>query len=250
MNFDFETTFEQKTVQYVCDKHGKVECVVFVNFGNCEPYCPICADEQEQRENKLKQREAMRQRLEGCGVPERFMYKKYSDFETGNDPKKSHVCNTLKNYADNFAKHLADGDSLVVIGGLGTGKTHLVSCLVKQLVYGGYGVEMDTLANIIRKIRATWSDKHSHEETLFKRYATMDLLVIDEVGVGKGSDDERNIVYEIIGRRYNSMKPTIVISNCNTADMADYIGERCVDRLLEKGKILALDWKSYRRGQS
>lgn len=248
-DFDFESTFKQETVSYTCEKHGEVECTVFVSFGNSEPYCPVCADQQEQRENERKQREAMRQRLESCGVPERFMYKKYSDFETGNDPKKKHAYETVKNYADNFNKHLVEGDSLVVVGGLGTGKTHLISCLVKQLVYTGYGVEMDTLANIIRKIRATWNDKYTHEETLFKHYAQMDLLVIDEVGIGKGSDDERNIAYETIGRRYNAMKPTIVISNCNTADMADYIGERCVDRLLEKGKILALDWKSYRRGQ-
>lgn len=250
MNFDFESTFEQKTVKYVCDKHGEVECTVFVNLGNSEPYCPICADEQEQRDIKQARREAMRQRFASCGVPERFMDKKYSDFNAGNDPKKTHVCEAVKAYAESFDKRLSEGDSLIVIGGLGTGKTHLISCLVKQLVYGGYAVEMDTLANIIRKIRATWSDKHSREETLFKRYEAMDLLVIDEVGIGKGSEDERNIAYEVIGRRYNAVKPTLVISNCNTADMADYIGERCVDRLLEKGKVLALDWASYRRGQA
>lgn len=246
--FDLEKMLEQKTVEHVCEKHGKVEVTVFANMGGAKPYCPICADEQEQANKKAKKREAMRLRLANCGVPERFMYKKYSDFDTGNDPKKTHVCEAVKAYAGDFAERLSEGDSLIVIGGLGTGKTHLISCLVKQLVYGGYAVEMDTLANIIRKIRATWSDKFAHEETLFKRYEAMDLLVIDEVGVGKGSDDERNIAYEIIGRRYNAVKPTLVISNCNTADMADYIGERCVDRLLEKGKVLALDWASYRRG--
>ncbi len=248
MNFDLENAFEQETTIFNCDKHGDVECTFFVNIGDIKPYCPICEDEIEQKQKKEKKRGLMRQRLEGCGVPERFMYKKYIDFETGKDKKKIQTLEIVKQYADSFNDRLLGGDNLVLIGGLGTGKTHLVSCLVKQLVYSGYAVEMDTLAGIIRKIRATWSDKYTHEETLFKRYEKMDLLVIDEVGVGKGSDDERNIAYEIIGRRYNAMKPTVVISNCNTAAMADYVGERCVDRLLEKGRVLALDWKSYRRG--
>lgn len=247
-NFDFDKHFETKTVAFDCEKHGQVESTFFANLGGAKPYCSICSDEEEKREKQEKQREIMQAKVRQCGVAELFLRSRFSDYQTGGDTEKQAALDTVKAYGDNFQNHHENGDNLILIGSIGTGKTHLASCLTKQLVYAGFHADFDTLANIVRRIRSTWRDTSETEGALFKRYEELDLLVIDEVGVGKGSDNERNIAYEIINRRYCAIKPTVVVSNCNAQLMSNYIDERSVSRLHHKGKFLAMNWADYRKG--
>lgn len=242
--------FEKKVALFDCERHGEIECVYFSMFGNGEPYCPICADEQDKREKLEKKQAEVRRLLEVSGVQPRFMPVRYADFQTDGCEAKAQVLEAVMGYAQDFNHHRQQGNHLVLVGGVGTGKTHLASCVAKQLLSMKRRVEIWTLKGLIDSIRTTWRDRTKSAESLYEHYAGLDLLIIDEVGVGSGSSDEHNIAYEIIGRRYDAVKPMIVCSNCNKQDMAQFIGERCVDRLVENGRFLALDWASYRRGKA
>lgn len=82
---------------------------------------------------------------------------------------------------------------------------------------------------------------------MIKRHTQPDLLIIDEVGVQFGSDAEKLILFEVINTRYESMKPTILISNLALNKLAGFIGERVIDRMKDGGGCtLAFTWDSYR----
>jgi DNA replication protein DnaC len=71
--------------------------------------------------------------------------------------------------------------------------------------------------------------------------------VLDEVGVQYGTDAEKQIAFEIINTRYENLRPTIIISNLNAAELTTFIGERVMDRLKENGgRLLVFDWPSHR----
>ncbi len=75
----------------------------------------------------------------------------------------------------------------------------------------------------------------------------MDLLILDEVGAQLGTDWERLMLFKIVNERYKAQLPTIIVSNIDASGLADYLGERIVDRMREGGGMtLVLDWPSYR----
>ena len=58
--------------------------------------------------------------------------------------------------------------------------------------------------------------------------------MIDEIGVQKGSDAERRILFSILENRMTDKYPTILISNLNAETLSDLIGERLYDRIKAK----------------
>lgn len=82
---------------------------------------------------------------------------------------------------------------------------------------------------------------------MLEHYASLDLLIIDEVGVQFGSPSELAILQEVINTRYESMLPTILISNLTLDQMKESIGERIVDRVTDGGRNrLTFGWESFR----
>ena len=92
---------------------------------------------------------------------------------------------------------------------------------------------------------------------MLTHYTSVDLLVLDEVGVQFDSDSEKLIMFDVINGRYNDLKSTIVISNYpitakgKSPSVASVLGERNMDRLRENGgKLVTFDWESHRKVQS
>jgi DNA replication protein DnaC len=103
------------------------------------------------------------------------------------------------------------------------------------------------VAEAMTLIRETYdNDTKRTERQAVLDLVEPDLLILDEVGLQKNSDWEHEKLYEIINGRYEREKPMIVMSNEDIDGLRAFLGERCVDRLREKGKALAFDWQSYR----
>lgn len=154
-----------------------------------------------------------------------------------------------RDYVNGFERNWELGRSMMLLGDVGTGKTHL-ACAIAQQVIRSYGASARyTMAiEIIRDIKMTF-DKKS-EQTERDVYASLlkpDLLVIDEVGVQHGSDFERQVLFEVIDSRYRQLMPTIVISNLGLAGLRKCLGDRAVDRLTDSGGPAVLfTWASAR----
>jgi DNA replication protein DnaC len=85
-----------------------------------------------------------------------------------------------------------------------------------------------------------------NEVDMLDDFARASLLVIDEIGVGFGSEAEQVQLFDIIDARYKHRRPTILLSNLPAKDLKTALGERAYDRLREGSQILVCQWGSYR----
>lgn len=137
----------------------------------------------------------------------------------------------------------------IFCGTPGTGKTHLACAAIGVALRAGKVSRYLTASDIARSVRSSYS-KHAEatEEVLIGRYVAVPFLVIDEIGVGLGSLHETAMIHDTITKRYEAMAPTLLISNLSQKALAEYLGERIMDRFREdNAQIVAFAWESERR---
>lgn len=78
------------------------------------------------------------------------------------------------------------------------------------------------------------------------RYASLNLLIVDEVGAQYGTDAEIKSLFDVLGQRYGDMRSTILISNAplyvieaqekaRIRTLVSYIGPRVINHFHEIG---------------
>lgn len=152
-----------------------------------------------------------------------------------------------KRYAQNFGNGFA---SFVFSGSPGTGKNHLVAAVGNHLLAGGRSVLVVTVPDLMLRVRECYDEGQS-EAALLDDLCTVDLLVLDEVGIQRGSNGEKVILNQVIDRRLSSMRPVGILTNLNLEGLQDVLGERVIDRLqMDGGVWVNFDWGSYRKNVS
>ena len=238
-----------------CDKHGSYD-FRYMPFGRKTfviECCAKCVDEKaledklaEEKAKAERDMENERKRRENArinaGISKRNLYKTFDDYVCTNEGQAK-----AKNDCERFVKEFPCEKSMIMVGGVGTGKTLLASAMLDSLVDDNR-CEIIKVIDLIRHLKSTWNkDSESTEEDLIKYFIKLDLLILDEVGSQFGSDTEKLFIFDIIDGRYQDMKQTVLISNLDIDGIKDVIGERCVDRLREGGgSMIAFDWKSSR----
>lgn len=201
----------------------------------------IAAHDEEIAKLEAKQAEHDRlERYKRSGVPERYYNESLDTYKITNEMQKA-----AAQAIGEFLREIKCGAfrTLVLIGSAGTGKTHLACGAVRD--YGGkYAIAPDIVEDIRRA--KSFSADHT-EQQIIDSYSHKSLLVIDEIGRGIAAADEKYMLYQIINGRYNTRKPTVLISNFTKADFLKYIGVAAADRLVESGDIVELNGESYRR---
>lgn len=209
--------------------------------------CIIERDELAEAEEKKKRDELVKvlatKKRTKAGISKRNINKTFDDYLCST-PAQQHA----KTTAQNFVKNFPGDQNILMLGGVGTGKTLLASVIIEELLPDNRCLIIKVM-DIVRAIKGTWrKDSEQSESDLIEILINKDLLVIDEIGTQFGSDTERLFIFDIIDGRYQEMKPTILISNLDIDGVKKVIGERCVDRLREGGgKMIAFDWDSKRK---
>lgn len=130
-------------------------------------------------------------------------------------------------------------------GPVGTGKTHAMIGALRAIVslrVVGTGlppkVQYVDVGLLLSQLKAEIST--GGVEPRLRRLRSVSLLVLDELGRGRLTPWEMEILGDIIGHRYNEKRTTCVVANYSPAelrvrlaDAADIAGERLVDRLVE-----------------
>jgi len=139
---------------------------------------------------------------------------------------------------------------LIVVGTVGTGKTHLVSAYIRELVdkniYAKYITEYE-FADLF-SLKAS-SDADTQKEALNSIYHCKNyrVLVIDDVGKRELTKKQNIELDELISARYDNMLRTIIVSNLTPAEIKDRIKDRAYDRLKgNNAKVIVFDGKSMR----
>ena len=101
---------------------------------------------------------------------------------------------------------------------------------------------------MISAVRDTWRKTSDESETQVIRRLSRDIdfMVIDEVGVQRGTDEEKNLMFRIMDSRYGHRKPVIILTNLDADGLKEFLGERIYDRLRECCKWVSINSKSQR----
>ena len=189
-------------------------------------------------------------RIEGLikQVPMRFRYKGFHDYTTQCDDQ-IRIKNIALRYVMGFKDMLTTGTSLIFRGKPGTGKTLLSLVMYQELAKKGFNVRYESSLDFVGEMLI---QKFKSDVSYQAQLRAFDFLVIDEAteSINKGgvpSDIEKQVLFQIINRRYERQRCTIIISNRDHEDISDRLGMPLVDRLLEQGMTLSFDWNSYRQ---
>ncbi|MEL7451699.1 MAG: ATP-binding protein, partial [Pseudomonadota bacterium] len=171
-------------------------------------------------------------------------------------PEQKRVLKTCLAFAEKFEAVEREGASLVLCGSVGTGKTHLAAAIAKRVLIdaGPHAAPKDvvqfvTTINAVRRIHDTFRrDSEVTESQAIASLVKPRLLILDEVGVQRGTENEKLLLFDILDGRYAAMKPTVIISNLEYSELVEYLGPRVLDRLEEgNGARLGFTWESYRQ---
>jgi DNA replication protein DnaC len=246
-----EHSEQQDVVIARCEQHGQFEqkrryidlIDKWVSTG-----CPQCSQEAHEQDRQAEQRlhdERQQHRLREAGVPLRFQGKTLESYVIEHDKQQMAVAACRRVVDTMSCEKIVP--NLILIGKPGTGKSHLCCGIISALCQN-YKVRRIDLPDLIREIRATWTRDHGkREETVLDYYGSLDLLIIEEIGTGAGSDDERAKIFQVVNRRYEAMLPTVLVSNLDMDALKKEIGERVIDRMREGSRSLVVfDWQSHR----
>lgn len=230
-----------------CDTHGEYSAVMLRAGGVSG--CPICASDKRDMEELERKRCQFRMvQHDAAKIPKRFADKSFADFIVSS-PAQQVALDACMEYVDNFSKHKREGRCMLLLGKVGTGKTHLATsaaCVLinEHMVKAIYR----TVGSVIGDIKSTFSDKTGETEAhIMRELIGADLLVLDEVGATKQSEFELATLFSIINGRYEQGRPMIIVSNLSPGELNDALGVRCVDRIRENGCIgVAFEWESHR----
>lgn len=213
--------------------------------------CNAAVRALEEAEATRKQESARQARIEAkldaAGIPAAFRDRTFDSY-VAETTEMADAVRIVREFADGFwSRHYKAGTFLVLGGERGTGKSHLAIASAAAVM--ARGTAMYTRAgDLIRRVRSTWRrDSDQSEEEVLKLFSVgLDLLIIDEVGLQRGTEDEQLILFDILDRRYAELRPTILLTNLTGPAFAEFLGPRIMDRLRERAVFVPFKWESYR----
>jgi DNA replication protein DnaC len=218
--------------------------------------CPKCKEiaedaekaeaEQRERRHHAERRDAEAQ---AAGIPRRFRACTFENFVADTEAKQA-VFTACSTYARQLALgELRQGRGLVLAGPPGNGKTHVGAAILRYLLDTGWRrVRYTSCADLVGAVRATWArnSPKTEEQVIEELGERLDLLVVDELGVQAGTENEQAILFRILDRRYAEERSTVLLTNLNTTRLKEFVGDRLYDRLRETHQWVTFAWESYR----
>ena len=135
------------------------------------------------------------------------------------------------------------GAILVVLGDRWTGKTVMATWWAGMLGYGRYVKAFDLFAELRRTYH---EDSKSKEHEVLAKYRDASFLVIDEAQDRKESEWEQTILTNLIDKRYDALRPTVIIANLKLDAIDACLGASIISRCKRTGGgIIECNWPPY-----
>ena len=139
-------------------------------------------------------------------------------------------------------------ENVAFIGTTGTGKTHLSIALGTKAILQGYKVLFTTMNNMLEELYISRADNSFNQK--LRKYSSVDLLIIDELGLKRLNQNSVDDFYEIISRRYERSS-TIITSNKKFDDWGKILfdpilASAILDRFVHHCNFISIDGDSYR----
>ncbi|WP_367949442.1 ATP-binding protein [Planococcus sp. CP5-4_UN] len=133
--------------------------------------------------------------------------------------------------------------TLIMMGPTGAGKTHLSTALGIHAIERGYQVSFISMERLIYVLKS--KEYTSKSKTRYKRIASSDLIIIDDVMYMAYEPQEAHLFFQFIYEMYDKAA-FILTSNKGPAEWGKFLGDptlttAILDRLLHRSEILTFD---------
>jgi DNA replication protein DnaC len=143
---------------------------------------------------------------------------------------------------------IARAENVLLLGPTGVGKSHIAQALAHKACLARHKVLFVSATDVFRQLRAARADG-SYDRVLGK-LVTIDLLILDDLGLRPLDQEEAGDLYEIIRLRHER-KPLVVSSNRSVEELAllfkdPLLASAAIDRLLHKAHHIVIEGDSFR----
>jgi DNA replication protein DnaC len=185
------------------------------------------------------------QRQRTAGIPPKFSGVTLENFDKNHPAAQgalSQVWLAVRQYAKEFP--LTKKPGLMLVGGTGTGKTHLAVAALKMLMSRGFDGRFVEYQELIERIQQGWSaEAGESDKSAYRQVLDAEILLLDDLGAQRSLDWVQDTITSVITHRYNHNKPMIVTTNLPdpivgplprlVKSLAEVVGERSRSLLLE-----------------
>lgn len=212
--------------------------------------------------------------LTAARIPRRHEHCELSSYTAdfpGADPSLVRALHLASKFVEEYDP--LEGTGLLMIGTIGTGKTHLAVGIIKELVRRrGMSCLFYDYRELLKEIQNSYNPATQDTELgILRPVFDADVLVIDELGGQTSSEWVWDTVSLIINTRYNKQKAVIVTTNFEDLPAAaaipigepidqfraknvarrytlgDRVGERMRSRLHEMCRIIKMEGEDFRQ---
>ncbi len=206
--------------------------------------------------------------LAAARIPKRYEHCELASYTTdfpGAHPSLAFAHLSASRFAQEYDPR--DGMGLLIIGKIGTGKTHLAVGITKDLISRGVPCLFYDYRELLKEIQNSYNATvQTTELDVLRPVFEIDVLVLDELGAVKPTEWVWDTVSLILNTRYNNNRTTIITTNfedqpaagsngaasparaaSRAETLGDRIGERMRSRLHEMCRVIKMEGDDFRQ---
>ncbi|MGL5752707.1 MAG: DnaA ATPase domain-containing protein [Paraclostridium sp.] len=170
--------------------------------------------------------------LKNSGISKAFRNKTFDNFNYAINMHTVSAFTKANEYVGDFETIKEERcNSIMFIGAVGSGKTHLSLAIANDLMDKHIGVVYMPYRETITNIKQCVMEQENYNR-IMNRYKRAKVLLIDDLFKGGITNSDINIMFEIINYRYFNHKPMIISSEKNAKELLkidEAIGSRVIE---------------------
>lgn len=237
-----ETKERQARLRVACfdnrvpDRCGREQCDGLVEWEGRETTCPLDGTPgcpwMEQRSLRMR-----RERLAALGIGEQYLHATVKQCAPTVRKQVSDYCKHIREYVVGEQRR-----NLLVMGGVGTGKTAIAALAAQAAMRDGLTVRY-------RYAPTLFDELHAGSDAVQMGCERCDLLIIDDFGVQYSAEWTTSRFDALVEARYAKRRPVVVTTNASWQQMLEVpMWARVVDRWRQDCIAVSTGTESRRGG--